>query len=120
MEATDTAKNGSTTAPNNGSSGGKQPQDKVKKARKTVGIPTIGALTSMISVVYTGRVSKEPTPWERIENYEFFSPSSDGSRLMMRISCSKSIDLLTRKTIPTSYGQGYIVHMDAHPSKPDF
>ena len=104
----------------NGSGDGKQPQNKPKRIRKTVGIPTVGALSTMTPAVYAGKIEKDPTPWERIENYDFYSPSADGSRLMMRISRSKSLDVKTQRTLPTSFGQAYKIHLDASPSKPDF
>lgn len=109
-----------TAPPNNGSSDGKTAQNKPKRIRKTVGIPTVGALSTMVPAMYAARVEKDATPWERIENYDFYSPSADGSRLMMKISKSKSLDIKTQQTLPTSYGQAHRIHMEANPSKPDF
>lgn len=110
----------STPLLNNGISSEKPVHSKPKRVRKTVGIPTVGALSTMTPAMYAGKIEKDPTPWERIENYDFYSPSADGSRLMMKVSRSKSLDVKTQRTLPTSFGQAYKIHLDASPSKPDF
>ena len=76
----------STPLLNNGSSGEKPSHSKPKRVRKTVGIPTVGSLSTMTPAMFSARIEKDPTPWERIENYDFYSPSADGSRLMMKVS----------------------------------
>lgn len=95
---------------------------KPKVKRRTCGIPVVKSLSEMPLLRYEARVEQQPTEWGRIKNYEFYSPASDGSRLMQKITRSKSLDLQTRETLPTSYGQAYIVHLEANPStdKADF
>ncbi len=109
-----TASNGSTTA--------KAPQEKPKKPRRLQGIPTTTALSSMSSVQYSAHVAKDPVAWDAIENYQVFSPAADGSRLMIKVSKSKSVDLKTRKSAPTGYGQAYPVELSVNPTtnRPDF
>jgi hypothetical protein len=109
---TPSASNGSTTA--------KPPQDKPKKARRLLGIPTSTGLSSMASVQYSAHVARDPVAWDSIENYQIFSPAADGSRLMIKVSKSKSVDLRTRKSAPTGYGQAYPVELSVNPiTKPD-
>lgn len=120
MEATDTAKNNGITQQNNSNGASKQSQDKPKKARKLVGIPTGAVLSSMTNVLYTAHVAKDPVSWDAIENYQPFSPAADGSRLMIKVSKTKAVDLRTRKSSPVGYGQAYPVDLSTTPSKPDF
>lgn len=105
-----------TFAPNNSNTNGKAPPDKTKKPRKLVGIPTTTALSSMSSVFYQAHVAKDPQPWDAIENYQIFSPAPDGSKLMIKVSKSKSVDLKTRKSLPTAYGQAYPVELSGNPT----
>lgn len=93
-----------------------------KQKRRTCGIPVVKSLSEMPEVRYTARIEQQPTEWGRIKNYDFYSPASDGSRMMQRITRSKSLDLKTRQTIPTDYGQGYLIHLEANPTveKADF
>ncbi len=86
-----------------------------RAARKTVGIPSITALTSMTTLYYSAYVAKDPVPWDRIDLYQFYSPAPDGSRLMMKISKSKSVDFKTMRTTPTAYGQAYPVELNPNP-----
>lgn len=111
-----------TASASNGSTNLKQVQDKPKKLRKLQGIPTSSALSSMASVQYSAYVAKDPIPWDVIENYQIFSPAADGSRLMIKVSRSKSVDLKTRKSAPTGYGQAYPIELSVNPTtnKPDF
>lgn len=95
---------------------GKAPQDKPKKPRKLVGIPTTTALTSLSNVFYQAYVAKDPVGWDAIANYQFYSPSADGSRLMMKVSKSKSVDIKTRQSEPTGYGQAYPVELSTNPT----
>ncbi|MCC5621020.1 hypothetical protein [Nostoc sp. CHAB 5715] len=120
MEATDTAKNNGISQQSNSNGANKQPQDKAKKARKLVGIPTGAVLSSMTNVFYTAHVAKDPVNWDAIENYQPFSPAADGSRLMIKVSKTKAVDLRTRKSSPVGYGQAYPVDLSTTPSKPDF
>ena len=106
----------------NGKSATSNDATKPKVKRRTCGIPVVKSLSEMPLLRYEARVEQQPTEWSRIKNYEFYSPASDGSRLMQKITRSKSLDLQTRETLPTSYGQAYIVHLEANPStdKADF
>lgn len=111
-------------ASTNGKSAGNKDTEKPKVKRRTCGIPIVKSLSEMPLVVYEARVEQQPTEWERIKNYQFYSPALDGSHLMQKITRGKSLDLNTRETLPTAYGQAYVVHLQAHPStstdKPDF
>ncbi|MBE9216653.1 hypothetical protein IQ247_29010 [Plectonema cf. radiosum LEGE 06105] len=108
------------------STNGKSPNSndtvKPKVKRRTCGIPARQSLSEMSLVIYQARVEQQLTEWEKIKNYEFYSPASDGSHLMQKITRSKSLDLQTRETLPTTYGQAYRVHLGANPTsdKPDF
>ncbi len=110
-----------TSPANISNASGKPPQDKPKKARRLQGVPTTTALSSMASVQYSAHVAKDPMTWDAIENYQIFSPAADGSRLMIKVSKSKSVDLKTRKSSPTGYGQAYPVELSVNPiiNKPD-
>lgn len=109
-------------AANNGKSPSNNDTTKPKIKRRTCGIPVVKSLSEMPLVHYPARIEQQPTEWNRIKNYEFYSPASDGSRLMQKITRSKSLDLQTRETLPTAYGQAYLVHIEANPSadKADF
>lgn len=100
----------------NGKLSSKTEATQVKKQRKTCGIPVVKSLSDMPLLKYEARVEQQPTEWERMKNYDFFSPVPDGSRLMQKVTRSKSLDLQTRETLPTTYGQAYIVHLKASPS----
>jgi hypothetical protein len=94
-----------------------------KRKRRTCGIPVVKSLSEMTLTSYQARVEQQPTEWDRIKNYEMYSPAQDGSHLMQKINCSKSLNVQTRETLPTTYGQAYIVHLEANPDstdKPDF
>jgi len=121
MEFQEVEKPLTTPTASNSSTASKPPQEKPKKARRLLGIPTTTALSSMASVQYSAYVSKDPVAWDSIENYQIFSPAADGSRLMIKVSKSKSVDLRTRKSAPTGYGQAYPVELSVNPttSKPD-
>lgn len=122
MEVKDAEKTSSASALNSQLNNGKALQDKPKKARRLVGVPTTTALASMSSVQYSAHVAKDPVAWDAIENYQIFSPAADGSRLMIKVSKSKSVDLKTRKSAPTGYGQAYPVEISVNPTtnRPDF
>ena len=111
-------------ASTNGKSASHSDTTKPKVKRRTCGIPVVKSLSEMPSVSYEARVEQQPTEWDRIKNYQFYSPALDGSHLMQKITRGKSLDLKTRETLPTAYGQAYLVHLQAHPStntdKPDF
>jgi hypothetical protein len=120
MEFQEVEKPINTPTASNSSTNPKPPQDKPKKARRLQGIPTTTALSSMASVSYNAHVCKDPVAWDVIENYQIFSPAADGSRLMIKVSKSKSVDLRTRKSAPTGYGQAYPVELSVNPTtKPD-
>ena len=103
----------------NGKSATSNDATKPKVKRRTCGIPVVKSLSEMPLVKYEARVEQQPTEWDRIKNYEFYSPTQDGSHLMQRITKSKSLDLKTCKTIPTDYGQGYLVHLESKPVSDD-
>ena len=111
-------------ASTNGKSTAKTDTTQPKRKRRTCGIPVVKALSEMTLVQYEARKEQQPTEWDRIKNYQLYSPSVDGSHLMQRINKSKSLDLQTRETLPTEYGQAYLVHLEANPNnstdKPDF
>ena len=106
----------------NGKSPNSNDTVKPKVKRRTCGIPAVKSLSEMPLVSYEARVEQQLTEWEKIKNYEFYSPASDGSHLMQKITRSKSLDLQTRETLPTTYGQAYRVHLEANPTsdKADF
>ncbi len=106
----------------NGKSATSNDATKQKVKRRTCGIPVVKSLSEMPLLRYEARVEQQPTEWGRIKNYEFYSPTQDGSHLMQRITRSKSLDLKTLETLPTTYGQAYLVHLEANPSadKADF
>jgi hypothetical protein len=116
MEFQEIEKPLTTPAASNGGTTTKPPQDKPKKARRLQGIPTTTALSSMASVSYNAHVAKDPVAWDVIENYQVFSPAADGSRLMIKVSKSKSVDLKTRRSVPTGYGQAYPVELSVNPT----
>jgi hypothetical protein len=122
MEFQEIEKPLTTSVVSNSNTTTKPPQEKPKKARRLIGIPTTTALSSMASVQYNAHVAKDPVAWDVIENYQVFSPAADGSRLMIKVSKSKSVDLKTRKSSPTGYGQAYPVELSVNPTtnKPDF
>jgi hypothetical protein len=92
---------------------------KQKRApRKTVGIPSVTALSSMNNLYYSAHVVKDPIPWDSIQLYQLYSPAPDGSRLMIKISKSKSVDLKTQRSTPTAYGQAYPVDLAPNPVDP--
>ncbi|BAZ19102.1 hypothetical protein NIES4071_109870 (plasmid) [Calothrix sp. NIES-4071] len=98
---------------------GTLPQQKQKRApRKTVGIPSVTALSSMNSLYYSAHVVKDPVPWDSIQLYQLYSPAPDGSRLMIKLHKSKSVDLKTLRTVPTAYGQAYPVDLNPNPVDP--
>lgn len=115
-----------TTTDYKTSANGKSPTNndttKPKIKRRTCGIPVVKSLSEMPLVQYLARIEQQPTEFERIKNYEFYSPAPDGSHLMQKITRSKSLDLQTRETLPTTYGQAYRVHLEANPNadKADF
>lgn len=106
----------------NGKSATTNDTTKPKVKRRTCGIPVVKSLSEMPLLRYEARVEQQPTEWNRIKNYEFYSPASDGSHLMQKITRSKSLDLQTRETLPTTYGQAYRVHLETNPviDKADF
>jgi copper(I)-binding protein len=108
----------STDASNNGNAASKDSPNKPKKARKLVGIPSVNALSSMINTFYQGHIAKDPVSWEAIENYQIYALAPDGSHLMMKVSRSKSVDLKTRRSLPTAYGQAYPVEISTNPTDP--
>lgn len=112
MTETSTSYKADTNATNNGN----KPSNKPKKQRRTCGIPMVKALSEMPLANYEGRVEQQPTSWDDIKNYQFFSPNQDGSRLMQKITRAKSLDIQTKETLPTTYGQGYLVHLEANPN----
>lgn len=122
MEFQEIEKPLTTSVVSNSSTNAKPPQEKPKKPRRLQGIPTTTALSSMASVQYSAHVAKDPVAWDAIENYQVFSPAADGSRLMIKVSKSKSVDLKTRKSAPTGYGQAYPVELSVNPTtnRPDF
>ena len=111
-------------ASTNGKSTAKTDTTQPKRKRRTCGIPVVKGLSEMSLVQYEARVEQQPTEWDRIKNYQLYSPAADGSHLMQRINKGKSLDLQTRETLPTTYGQAYLVHLEANPitstDKPDF
>lgn len=110
-------------AATNGKSSIKTDTTQPKRKRRTCGIPVVKSLSEMTLVQYEARIEQQPTEWERIKNYQLYSPTADGSHLMQRINKGKSLDLRTRMPLPTTYGQAYLVHLEANPistDKPDF
>lgn len=113
------AKESNNNVKYNSNGEGVLPQQRAKRApRKTVGIPSITALSSMNTLYYSAHVVKDPIPWDSIQLYQLYSPAPDGSRLMMKLHKSKSVDLKTGRSIPTAYGQAYPVEFNPNPIDP--
>ena len=99
----------------NESKNGNQPAIKPKRKQRSVGIPQIQSINSMQGVTYRGYIEAQPVDWEALSNYDFYSPTEDGSNLMIKITKSKSLDIKTQKPITTTFGRAYRVHIQQNP-----
>ena len=97
------------------SSNGTKPTDKPKRKQRSAGIPQIQSINSMQGVHYRAFIEAQPVDWEALSNYDFYSPTEDGSNLMMKITKSKSLDVKTQKPIITTFGRAYRVHLEPNP-----
>ena len=94
---------------------GTKPTDKPKRKQRSAGIPQLQALNSMQSIGYRAYIEPQATDWGLLQNYDFFSPSEDGSNLMMKITKSKALDIKSQKPMVVTFGRAYRVHLESNP-----
>lgn len=102
-----TVLNGSTLATNNGTNATKKP----KKQRYLPGLPIASSAKDTNKGTIDVLVSRTPSEFASLENYEIFSTVDDGSDPMIRISCSKAARLSDAKPFPTGGGRVYRVRL---------
>lgn len=99
--------NGSSHGVNTGNTATKKP----KKQRYLPGLPIASSAKDSTKGVADLSVSRTPTEFSALENYELFSTVDDGSDPMIRVSCSKAARLSDGKPFPTGGGRVYRVRL---------
>ena len=84
---------------------------KLKKQRYLPGLPIASSAKDTNKGTIDVLVSRTPSEFASLENYEIFSTVDDVSDPMIRISCSKAARLSDAKPFPTGGGRVYRVRL---------
>lgn len=95
------------TATQNGVSSPNTAIKKPKKQRYLPGLPIASAAKDSSKGILDVLVSRTPSEFSALENYELFSTVDDGSDPMIRVSVSKAARLSDGKPFPTGGGRVY-------------
>jgi hypothetical protein len=102
-----TTLNGKEANTNNGTTAPKKP----KKQRYLPGLPLASSAKDTNRGTIDVLISRSPSEFATLENYEIFSTVDDGSDPMIRVSCSKAARLSDAKPFPTGGGRVYRIRL---------
>jgi hypothetical protein len=95
------------TATHNGTNTSTTATKKPRKQRYLPGLPIASSAKDSTKGVLDVLVSRTPSEFSALSNYELFSTVDDGSDPMVRISVSKAARLSDGKPFPTNGGRVY-------------